>query len=70
MAIVSKSNPSLGGIPRFVRLERLANEVLDFIRAVNDGDLVDHDIDILIATRRLERDLEQITSVLTAEIAG
>lgn len=56
---------------RFTRLERLAHEVLDLIRACNDNPnpAVD-DIDIVIAAHNLERDLEQARLALTSETAA
>lgn len=58
--------PAPGGASnRFARLERLVGDVLDFIRAVNDSDLtVEIEAEVVIATRRLERDLEGVRIVL------
>jgi hypothetical protein len=50
--------------PRFLRLERLTNEVLGLTRAFNDGDLAGDDIEVVIATCQLERDLENVRSAL------
>jgi hypothetical protein len=64
-AVVAQISPSPGDAGRFVRLERLAHEVLDLIRSANDGQLTGYDdMDMLVWTLKIERDLEGAKTVL------
>jgi len=50
--------------PRFARLERLATEVLDLVRAANDRDLGGRDVEVLVAVHMLELDLARASQTL------
>jgi hypothetical protein len=51
--------------PRFARLERLAIEVLELIKAASDGDTTGRDVEVMVAAHVLEVDLARVAKALT-----